>query len=324
MNAEFDVRKEAQSVFDKEIEALRKTRDSLGADFEKLVELVLNCRGKVILSGMGKPGHIGSKIAATLASLGTPAFFMHPAEGMHGDLGMVTKDDVLILLSYSGESEEVTRLLPVLQEIGCETVAITGQGKSTLARECRHSLVFPEFEEACYLHLAPTSSTTALLVLGDALAVTVAKLRNYTKEDFGLHHPAGALGKKLLVKVSDLMHRDDNAVVLEGSSLRSAIVEMSSKGLSMVTIADENGKLKGIITDGDLRRMLERGVDVYNECVDHVMTPNPKWIDFRELAVNGLQKMNECRITGMPVLDEQGRVVGSILLQDIIKAGIVK
>ena len=324
MNAEFDVRKEAQSVFDKEIEALQKTRDALGADFEKLCQLVLSCRGKVILSGMGKPGHIGSKIAATLASLGTPAFFMHPAEGMHGDLGMVTKNDVLILLSYSGESEEVTRLVPVLQEIGCETVAITGHGKSTLARECRHSLVFPEFEEACYLHLAPTSSTTALLVLGDALAVTVAKLRNYTKEDFGLHHPAGALGKKLLVKVSDLMHCGDNAVVPEGSSLRSAIVEMSSKGLSMVTIADTDGKLKGIITDGDLRRMLERGVDVYNECVDHVMTPGPKWIDSRELAVHALQKMNEGRITGMPVLDEHGRVVGSILLQDIIKAGIVK
>ena len=324
MNAEFDVRKEAQSVFDKEIEALQKTRDALGADFEKLCQLVLSCRGKVILSGMGKPGHIGSKIAATLASLGTPAFFMHPAEGMHGDLGMVTKNDVLILLSYSGESEEVTRLVPVLQEIGCETVAITGHGKSTLARECRHSLVFPEFEEACYLHLAPTSSTTALLVLGDALAVTVAKLRNYTKEDFGLHHPAGALGKKLLGKVSDLMHSGDNAVVPEGSSLRSAIVEMSSKGLSMVTIADTDGKLKGIITDGDLRRMLERGVDVYNECVDHVMTPGPKWIDSRELAVHALQKMNEGRITGMPVLDEHGRVVGSILLQDIIKAGIVK
>lgn len=321
---QFDVVKEACAVFNKEIEALQKTRDALGADFEKLCQLVLSCRGKVILSGMGKPGHIGSKIAATLASLGTPAFFMHPAEGMHGDLGMVTKDDVLILLSYSGESEEVTRLLPVLQEIGCETVAITGHGKSTLARECRHSLVFPEFEEACYLHLAPTSSTTALLVLGDALAVTVAKLRNYTKEDFGLHHPAGALGKKLLVKVSDLMHSGDNAVVPEGSSLRSAIVEMSSKGLSMVTIADTDGKLKGIITDGDLRRMLERGVDVYNECVDHVMTPGPKWIDRRELAVHALQKMNEGRFTGMPVLDEQGRVVGSILLQDIIKAGIVK
>ncbi len=325
MEKQFDVRAEACAVFDKEIEALRRTRDGLGADFERLVELVLRCRGKVILSGMGKPGHIGSKIAATLASLGTPAFFMHPAEAMHGDLGMVTKADVVILLSYSGESEEVTRLLPVLQEIGCETVAVTGKEKSTLARSCAHRFIFPEFEEACYLHLAPTSSTTALLVLGDALAVTVAKLRNYTREDFGLHHPAGALGKKLLVKVSDLMHKDcDNAVVSEGSSLRSAIVEMSTKGLSMVTVVDEAGKLKGIITDGDLRRMLEKGVDVYSETIDAVMTRNPKWIDSREMAVNALQFMSDKRITSMPVLDEREKVVGSILMQDIYKAGIVR
>lgn len=325
MKSQFDVRAEARAVFDKEIEALQKTRETLGGDFEKLVELVLNCRGKVILSGMGKPGHIGTKIAATLASLGTPAFFMHPAEAMHGDLGMVRKDDVVILMSYSGESEEVTRLLPVLQEIGCETVAITGKEKSTLAKVCAHQFIFPEFEEACYMHLAPTSSTTALLVLGDALAVTVAKLRNYTKEDFGLHHPAGALGKKLLVKVSDLMHSGmDNATVPEGSSLRSAIVEMSAKGLSMVTIVDGEGKLKGIITDGDLRRMLEKGVDVYNETIDVVMTKNPKWIDCREMAVNALQFMSDKRITGMPVLDEQEKVVGSVLMQDIYKAGIVR
>jgi len=325
MGHQFDVRAEARGVFDKEIEALQKTREALGGDFENLVELVLNCRGKVILSGMGKPGHIGSKIAASLASLGTPAFFMHPAEAMHGDLGMVTKDDVVILLSYSGESEEVVRLLPVLQEIGCETVAVTGKEKSTLARSCTHRYIFPEFEEACYMHLAPTSSTTALLVLGDALAVTVAKLRNYTKEDFGLHHPAGALGKKLLVKVSDLMHSGkDNAVVSEGSSLRSSIVKMSAKDLSMVTVVDAQAKLKGIITDGDLRRMLEKGVDVYNESIDTVMTKNPKWIDSREMAVNALQFMSDKRITSMPVLDEQEKVVGSILMQDIYKAGIVR
>ena len=325
MRSQFEVCAEAQAVFDKEIEALRKTRDSLGEDFEKLVELVLHCRGKVILSGMGKPGHIGTKMAATLASLGTPAFFMHPAEAMHGDLGMVTKEDVVILMSYSGESEEVTRLMPVLQEIGCITVAITGNASSTLNRECMYHFVFPAFEEACYMHLAPTSSTTALLVLGDALAITVAKLRNYTKEDFGLHHPAGALGKKLLVKVSDVMHKGgENAVIPTGSSLRSAIVEMSSKGLSMVTIVDEEKRLKGIITDGDLRRMLEKGIDVYHESIDTVMTRNPKWIDCREMAVNALQFMSDRHITGMPVLDESGAVVGSVLMQDIFKAGIVR
>lgn len=325
MKAEFDVISEARFVFDKEMQALAKTRDSLGEDFEILANLVLNCRGKVVLTGMGKPGHIGAKIAATLASLGTPAFFMHPAEAMHGDLGMVEHKDVVILMSYSGESEEVTRLMPVLQEIGCATVAITGKPRSTLARECAHHIFLPEFEEACYMHLAPTSSTTALLALGDALALVVAKLRNYTKEDFGLHHPAGVLGKKLLVKVSDLMYTGEkNAVVLEGSSLRSAIVEMSTKGLSMVTVVDAGQKLKGIITDGDLRRMLERGVDVYNEAIDTVMTCNPRWIDSREMAVNALQFMNNLHITGMPVLDEQGNVVGSVLMQDIFKAGIVR
>lgn len=325
MNTQFDVLAEARSIFDKEMEALVKTRDALGVDFEKLVELVLHCRGKVILTGMGKPGHIGTKIAATLASLGTPAFFMHPGEAMHGDLGMVEKKDVVILMSYSGESEEVTRLMPVLQEIGCTTVAITGKPKSTLARECMYHFFFPAFEEACYMHLAPTSSTTALLVLGDALALVVSRAKNYTKEDFGLHHPAGALGKKLLVKVRDVMHSGkENAVIPMGSSLRSAIVEMSAKGLSMVTIVDEENHLMGIITDGDLRRMLEKGVDVYNETIDAVMTKNPKWIDSREMAVNALQYMSDRRITSMPVLDEDGRVVGSVLMTDIFKAGIVR
>ncbi|MBQ4264922.1 MAG: KpsF/GutQ family sugar-phosphate isomerase [Clostridia bacterium] len=325
MNNDFNIIAEAKSIFDKEIEALTKTRDVIGDDFETIIRLVLSCRGKVIITGMGKPGHIGAKMAATFASLGTPAFFMHPAEAMHGDLGMVEKKDVVILLSYSGESEEITRLLPVLQEIGCETVAITGKAKSTLARACRHHFFFPPFEEACFMHLAPTSSTTALLVLGDALAVVASRAKHYTKEDFGLHHPAGALGKKLLVKVLNVMHTGkDNAVVLMGSSLRSAIVEMSAKGLSMVTIVDEENNLAGIITDGDLRRMLERGVDVYNETVDRVMTKNPKWIDYREMAVNALQFMSDRKITGMPVLDEDRKVVGSVLMQDIYKAGIVR
>ncbi|MBQ7089514.1 MAG: KpsF/GutQ family sugar-phosphate isomerase [Clostridia bacterium] len=320
-----DIISEAKSVFNKELDALVKTRDSLGEDFEVLVNLILNCSGKVVLTGMGKPGHIGTKMAATLASLGTPAFFMHPAEALHGDLGMVEKKDVVLLMSYSGESGEITGLLPTLAEIGCATVAITGNPDSTLAKKCTHHFYFPAFEEACYMHLAPTSSTTALLVLGDALALTISRVKNYTKDDFALHHPAGALGKKLLVKVSDIMHGgDQNAVVDEKATLRSAIVEMSTKGLSMVTIVDDTGALCGIITDGDLRRMLERGVDVYNESVYNVMTHSPKWIDSREMAVNALQLMSERRITGMPVVDESGKVVGSILMQDIYKAGIVK
>ena len=325
MDTQFDIIAEAKSIFDKEMEALARTKDAIGEDFEAIIHLVLDCRGKVIFTGMGKPGHIGAKLAATFASLGTPAFFMHPAEAMHGDLGMVEEKDVVILTSYSGESEEVTRLLPVLQEIGCVTVAITGKPKSTLAKACQYHFFFPAFEEACFMHLAPTSSTTALLVLGDAMAVVASRAKHYTKEDFGLHHPAGALGKQLLVKVQDVMHTDrDNAVVRRGSSLRSAIVEMSSKGLSMVTIVDEENRLAGIITDGDLRRMLERGVDVYHEIVDNVMTANPKWIDYREMAVNALQFMSDRKITCMPVLDENRRVVGSVLMQDIFKAGIVR
>lgn len=320
-----DIVKEAQWVFDTEIAALQATKASLGEDFETIVRLVVNCTGKVIITGMGKPGHIGTKIAASLASLGTPSFFMHPGEAMHGDLGMVAENDVVILMSYSGESDEIVRLLPVLHEIHCTTVAITGNPKSTLAMGCQHHFCFPHFEEACYMHLAPTSSTTALLVLGDAIAVVASKLRNYTKSDFALHHPAGALGKKLLVKVENIMHTGaENAVIPEGSTLRKAIVEMSSKGLSMVTVVDTESKLKGIITDGDLRRMLERGVDVYNEIVDNVMTKSPKFIYHRDMAVNALQKMSDLRITGMPVLDEDGCVVGSVLMQDIYKAGIVR
>lgn len=321
----FDVVQEAKKIFDKEINALKITKDAIGEDFENILNLILDCKGKVVITGVGKPGHIGGKIAATFASLGTPSFFMHPAEALHGDLGMVEKKDIVILMSYSGESAEIVRLIPVLKEIGCITVAITGKPKSTLAKECLYHFYFPEFEEACYMHLAPTSSTTALLVLGDALAVIASKARNYTMENFGLYHPAGALGKKLLVKVADIMHTGkDNAVVLQGSTLRGAIVEMSSKGLSMVTIVDRDNMLKGIITDGDLRRMLERGVDVYNEIVDNVMTSHPKHIDEREMAVNALQFMSDSKITCMPVLNEENRVVGTILMQDIFKAGIVR
>lgn len=325
MESKFDIISEAKKVFDKEIIALEKTKDALGEDFEKILNLILECKGKLILTGMGKPGHIGTKMAATFASLGIPSFFMHPGEAMHGDLGMVEKKDVVILMSYSGESEEVTRLIPVLKEIGCTTIAITGKPQSTLARECGFHFYFPEFEEACYMHLAPTSSTTALLVLGDALAVVASRAINYTKEDFGLHHPAGALGKKLIVKVKDLMHSgENNATVIEKTTLHKAIVEMSNKGLSMVTIVDGDNKLKGIITDGDLRRMLDKNVDVYSESVDNLMTKAPIAIDYREMAVNALQIMNDKKITCMPVLDEQNKVIGSILMQDIFKAGIVR
>lgn len=320
-----DLINEAKNVFDIEINALQTTKQSINKDFEKILKLILSCKGKVILTGMGKPGHIATKMAATFASLGTPSFFMHPSEAQHGDLGMIEKKDIVMLMSYSGESEEVTKLMPVLKEIGSITIAITGNEHSTLAKSCDYKYVFPHFEEACYMHLAPTSSTTALLVLGDALAVVASKCKNYTKEDFGLHHPAGSLGKKLLVKVKDLMHEEnDNSIVVERETLQKAIVEMSKKGLSMVSVVDKENNLKGIITDGDLRRMLEKGIDVYKVTVDDVMTKNPVSIDYRELAVNAMQKMNEKNITSLPVLDDDNKAIGAILLQDIIKAGIVR
>lgn len=321
----FDVIEEARRVFDAEIVAMQKTRDALGADFEQIVKLILDCEGKVVVTGMGKPGHIATKIAASFASLGTPSFFMHPGEAMHGDLGMVDRKDVVILMSYSGESEEVVRLLPVLEKIGCVTVAITGREKSTLARGCQHQFIFPEFEEACYMHLAPTSSTTALLALGDAMAVVASRAKNYTKDDFGLHHPAGVLGKKLLVRVENLMHTGkENAVVVEGTIIRNAIVEMSGKGLGTLVVVDAEGRLKGIITDGDLRRMLEKGVDIYKDGVEKAMTANPLRIKPCEMAVNALQIMNDRKITALPVVDDENILVGTLKLQDILNAGIVK
>ncbi len=325
MTHNIDYLTEAKKVFDKEIEALEKTKNSLDSDFLAILDLILKCEGKLILTGMGKPGHIATKMSATFASLGIPSFFMHPGEAMHGDLGMVEKKDVVMLMSYSGESEEVTRLMPVLKEIGCTTIAVTGKPLSSLAKECQYHFFFPEFEESCYLHLAPTSSTTSLLVLGDALAVVASRAINYTKDDFGLHHPAGALGKKLLVKVKNLMHTgDDDAAVQEGSTLYQAIVEMSKKGLSIVTIIDNEDNIKGIITDGDLRRMLDKNVDVYNATVDELMTKNPVTVDYREMAVNALQAMSDKKITSMPVVNEHNKLIGTILMQDIFKAGIVR
>lgn len=321
----YDIIKTAKSVFDTEIEALNKTRDSLDDVFGQIINLILQCKGKLVITGIGKPGHIACKMAATFASLGTPSFYLHPSEALHGDLGMLEADDLVMLISYSGESHEVTALLPVLKEIGCTTISITGNKKSTLGRACDYGYVFPHFEEACYLHLAPTSSTTALLALGDAMAVVMSKLRNYTREDFGLHHPAGALGRKLLVRVSDLMRQGhDNAVVRRGCSLKNAIVEMSTKGLCMITIVDDNNVACGVLTDGDLRRKLEAGVDVYSMSIDEAMTPTPKTIHGNEMAVDALQQMKDNSISCMPVVNEQNGAIGAILMADILKAGIVK
>ncbi len=313
---------EGMRVFDIEIEALRRTRDALDHTFVEILDFITECKGKVIITGVGKPGHIAKKLAATFASLGTSAFYLHPGEAMHGDLGMVAKDDVVIAISYSGESDEIVRILPNIKMIGAVLVGITGNADSTLAQASDVVQVLPAFDEACYLGLAPTSSTTSILCYGDALAVVASGIYGFGDADFGRFHPAGALGKKLILKVGDLMAAEEkNAVVGEDAMLKDAIVEISKKGLGMVSILDENGGLKGIVTDGDLRRQIEKGADIYSLRVQEVMTRMPITIERNRLAVEALNRLKEKNISCMPVM-EGSKVVGAIRLQDIAGIGI--
>lgn len=312
----------AREVFDLEIRALEKVRDALDGRFLKILDLVVECKGKVIITGMGKPGHIGTKIAATLASLGTPSFFLHPAEALHGDLGMVGPEDVVIAISYSGESEEVVRLIPSLKLIGATLVGISGNEGSTLIHFSDHSFVLPPFEEACHMKLAPTSSTTAALAFGDALAVCASERYGFNEKNFALFHPAGSLGKKLLVRTGDLMHAGaDHAVVPPGTPLQEAIGEMSRKALGILCVA-EGDRLLGVFTDGDLRRAMSRRVDIYGAAIDQLMTRSPRTVQRDVLAVEALREMNRHNISALPVLEGE-RLVGTIRINDITGAGIV-
>jgi len=319
-----DLIQEVKRVFDIEINALKSVRDSLNNDVLDIINAITNCRGKVIITGMGKPGHIGRKIAATMASLGTPSFFLHPAEALHGDLGMIGKEDVVIAISYSGESEEVTRLLSNIKAIGAILIGISGNANSTLIKHCDISQVFTKFDEACYMGLAPTSSTTALLVYGDALAIVASKVYGFNENNYGLYHPAGSLGKKLFIKVKDIMaYGDNNAIVLKGETLKNAIIEMGKKGLGMVTITDKENSIIGVVTDGDLRRQLEKGVDVYSLNVDSIMSKTPTILNEDIMAIESLQILKQKNISSAPVIDSKGNAVGTIRLQDILNAGIV-
>lgn len=314
---------EAKRVFDTEISALEKTRDALDDVFLRILDLVVNCEGKVIITGMGKPGHIAAKLAATFSSLGTPSFRLHPAEAMHGDLGMVSSNDVVIAISYSGESDEIVKILPNIKMIGATLVGITGNSNSTLAKASDVVQVLPKFEEACYLGLAPTSSTTAVLCYGDALAVVASGVYGFKDVDFGKYHPAGSLGKKLILKVEDLMAKDENnAKVHINVSLKEAIVELSKKGLGVVAVVDDQNNLLGIITDGDLRRQLEKGVNIYDLKVEEIMTKSPIIIESDKYAIEALKVMKEKNVSCMPVVDN-GREVGIIRLQTIVGAGII-
>lgn len=314
---------EAKRVFNIEIDALKKTRDSLDEIFVKILDLIINCEGKIIFTGMGKPGHIAAKLAATFASLGTPSFRLHPAEAMHGDLGMVSSNDIVIAISFSGESDEIVNILPNIKMIGAKLVGITANANSTLAKVCDVVQILPKFEEACYLGLAPTSSTTAALCYGDALAIVASRINGFKDIDFGKYHPAGSLGKKLILRVEDLMSKnDDNAKVEVSVCLKDAIIELSKKGLGAVSIVDVEGKILGVITDGDLRRQLEKGVDIYGLKVEEVMSTNPYVIAKECLAIEALNVMKEKKVSCL-IVTENDKVIGTIRIQDIVRVGIV-
>ncbi len=314
----------AEKVFEQEIRALLQIKNTLDDVFVKIEENLISCKGKVVVCGMGKSGHIARKISATLSSLGTTSFFLHPAEAMHGDLGMVSENDIIILISHSGETEEILRLIPSLKVIGSKIICITGKKESALANECEIVQVLEVEKEACYLNLAPTSSTTAALVYGDALAVVLSEDIGFSSTDFGLFHPAGTLGKKTLIKVKDIMARDENLpIVCRGCNITDAIMEMSKKGLGVVAVVDEDKKLIGILTDGDLRRAIENKADLYGDIIDTIMTKNPKYIFGDILLVDALKKLRESRLNNYPVVDEKRVVVGMITWQMIIREGIV-
>lgn len=316
---------EAKRVLTIESDAIKSLVERIGENFIKAVDIIHSCKGRIVVTGMGKSGIIGRKISATFASTGTPSLFLHPAEGGHGDIGMVTKGDVVIAVSNSGESEEIIKILPILKRLDIKLIALTGNPTSTLGRSADVILDVSVKEEACPLGLVPTASTTAALAMGDALAIALLDKRGFKKEDFALFHPGGSIGKKLLIKVKDLMHTGEALpVVFLDKPMTKAVMEISSKRLGVTTVTDKNDRLLGIITDGDLRRGIEKwGKAFFDMKVEEVMTKNPKTIEEEELAVKALSIMEQYSITSLVVPDNEGRVKGIIHLHDILKQGIV-
>ncbi len=316
---------EGKRVLAIEARAITNLIDRLDHRFTQAVDLLFHCQGKVVVSGMGKSGLIGTKIAATLASTGTPAFFLHPAEGIHGDLGMLARKDLLIAISNSGETDEVLKLLPSVKRLDVPVIALTGRPQSTLAKNSDVALDVSVSEEACPLGLAPTASTTATLALGDALAIALLQRRGFKEEDFAQFHPGGTLGRRLLLKVRDLMHQGEAIPrVPHTASLREAILEMTSKKLGMTTVTESDGRLRGVITDGDLRRFLERGIDWTSSRAGEVASKNPKTITPDDLAARGVQIMERHSITALIVVGgENQEVVGVLHLHDLLKSGVV-
>lgn len=311
-------------VLEIEARAIAALIERIDQRFADAVELLYACTGKVVVSGMGKSGLIGQKIAATLASTGTPAFFLHPAEGIHGDLGMLARRDTLIAISNSGETEEVLKLLPAVKRLNVPVIALTGRAQSALAKNSEVVLDTSVSEEACPMGLAPTASTTATLAMGDALAIALLQKRGIREEEFAQFHPGGTLGRRLLLKVRDLMHQGyEIPRTAPQASLHEAIIEMTSKKLGMTTVVDGSDQLLGVITDGDLRRFLERGTDLSTASAGDLASKNPKTIEPDVLAARAVQTMEHYAITSLAVVEPDGRVVGVIHLHDLLKSGIV-
>ena len=307
-----------------EAAAIAAVAERLGATFVQACRTCLAARGRVIVIGMGKSGHVGRKIAATLASTGTPAFFVHPAEAQHGDIGMVTRDDVVLLLSNSGETFEVLAVLPVLKRLGIPLVALTGNPQSSLARAADVHVDVSVPAEACPLNLAPTASTTAALATGDALAVALLHLRGFTEDDFARSHPGGSLGRRLLLHVEAVMHRGAEVpMVRPEDTLSAGLLEMSRKGLGMTAVADDEGRLLGVFTDGDLRRALDRRIDVHVMRMEDVMTRQCRTIGPRALAVDAVVLMERHRINALVIVDSDQRVVGALNVHDLLRAGVM-
>ena len=313
------------AVLKTEAEAISALVQRLDQAFYRACDMILACEGRVVVTGMGKSGHISNKIAATLASTGTPAFFMHPGEASHGDLGMITSDDLVIALSNSGETSEITLLLPLLKRLGIPLISLTGNSQSTIAHTADINLDVSVSKEACPLGLAPTSSTTASLAMGDALAVAVLEARGFTEEDFALSHPGGNLGRRLLLRVSDIMHTgDDIPIVPTDSSLDQTLLEMTKKGLGMAGVIDPlSKKLVGIYTDGDLRRTFEKMPDIKSAQVKEYMTANCVTIEANRIASEALKIMHDRKINALMVLDQNGGIEGALNMHDLLRAGVV-
>jgi arabinose-5-phosphate isomerase len=318
------IRALGQAVLETEAAAVAELAERIDDRFVEACRYMLACAGRIVVLGMGKSGHVGGKIAATLASTGSPAFFLHPGEASHGDLGMITPQDVVLALSNSGETAEILTILPIIKRLGVPLIALTGRPGSTLAREANVSIDVSVAAEACPLGLAPTSSTTATLAMGDALAIALLESRGFTADDFARSHPAGSLGRRLLLHVADVMHQGERIPkVALGTPLLDTLEEMSRKGLGMSAVVDGADRLVGIFTDGDLRRALDRGIDVHSSTVDQVMTRGCVTVAAADLAASALHLMESRSINGLLVLDDEGRPVGALNMHDLLRAGVV-